>query len=826
MTRLQARVQAWMMRLRTLFRREQQERELAAELREHLALHIEENLRAGMPPDEARRVAHARLGGVEQVKERCREIHPFRWLDTCWLDIKLGLRMLRRSWGLTLVGGFAMTVAIGIGAAVFAVVDTFIWATLPLDDGHRVVAIQTWDATAHRRHETALADVDRWRDGLRSMEDVGAFRTIERSLVTTDGPAELVSIAEMTASGFRLARVPPLLGRPLVEADEREDASPVVVIGYDVWQSRFSTDPTVVGQTVRLGATVHTVVGVMPEGFAFPVNHQFWTPLRGERLDHLPPGPGGVVVARLAPGFTLEGAQAELTTLGLLPPAAGPETDAQLHPRVVPYTFAFTGDFERGELGWVVRLILLLVTLLLVPPCANIAILVYARTVTRQEEFAARYALGATRGRIVGQLFLEVLVLAAGAAGVALVLVREAFWRVQDFLSPELRGGAPFGMDFTLSPRTVLFAAGLAVVAAMIAGVVPALKATGREMQSGLRALGSRTGMQLGGTWTALVVAQVAFSIAALPVPNEARWTLVEIEDVAMPDASVFTGDHVIRSLPVDDAFFDVFDLPLLTGRGFEPGDFGPARAAVIVNRTFVDTLLGDGNPLGRRVRYFSTESIGAPAALEARWYEIVGVVDDLFADTRRGTMFHPAAPGQIHPMSLALRLRSDTAGVTSRLREITAALDPALRVDAVRALDAIHRQHQQGNYLGAFALATVTLSVLLLSAAGMYALMSFTVNQRRREIGIRSALGAPPRRLLAGIFRRAVGQLAAGTLAGVLVAFLLDFYIPAEEAGGWNIPGIVPAAAGFMMVVGLLAATGPARRGLRIDPTEALRDG
>ena len=410
--------------------------------------------------------------------------------------------------------------------------------------------------------------------------------------------------------------------------------------------------------------------------------------------------------------------------------------------------------------------------------------------------------------------------------------------------------------------------------------------------------------MQLGATWTVLVVAQVAFSMAALPVavemaygtvrsgilgpgfaaeeyltarvmmdretpsstevdaeagprpfasrfgslqtelvrqleaepevlavtvaaavPNEARQRFVEVDDVSAPEESVFTGNHLIRSLPVDDVFFDVYDLPLLTGRGFNAGDFEPARAAVVVNRTFVQTLLGDGNPLGRRIRYFNTENPDAPAGSEQRWHEIVGVVDYLFADTRRGTMFHPAEPVQILPATFALRVGSNSAGVTSRLREITAALDPGLRVDEVRSLDEIHRQHQEGNYLGASALTAVTLSVLLLSAAGMYALMSFTVNQRRREIGIRSALGAQPRRLLAGIFRRAAGQLAVGTVLGILVATLLDHYVPAEEAGGWNIPGAIPAAATLMMALGLFAALGPARRGLRVEPTEALRD-
>ena len=199
MSRMRA-CRAWIMRLVQALRGGRQEQELYAELQAHLALHIDENLRAGMSPAEARRVAHARLGGVEQVKERCREIRPFHWLD-----VKLGLRMLRKSWGLTLVGGLAMTLAIGVGTVVSAVYDLSFRGTLPLDDGDRVVALQTWDDRAHRRHDTSLRDYERWRDTLRSVEDVGTSHTIERTLVSANGPAEPVSIAEITASGFQLA---------------------------------------------------------------------------------------------------------------------------------------------------------------------------------------------------------------------------------------------------------------------------------------------------------------------------------------------------------------------------------------------------------------------------------------------------------------------------------------------------------------------------------------------------------------------------------------------------------------------------------------------
>ena len=282
-----ATLREWIRRLWGTLRQNPSDRDLERELTLHLELAEEDLRRRGRSPKEAARLARVRFGGTAQALERLRDQRGFSWLDTCWLDVKLGLRMLRRSWGLTLVGGLAMTVAITAGAVVFAVSDVFFWAALPLDDGERVVVLQTWDDRAHRRHNSSWLDVERWRNTLWSVEDVGAFQVSERNLVTADSPPEPVSIAEMTPSGFQLARVPPLLGRPLIEEDERDDASPVVVIGYDVWQSRFSADPTVVGQTVRLGDTVHTVVGVMPEGFRFPVNHRFWTPLHIDRSDHV-----------------------------------------------------------------------------------------------------------------------------------------------------------------------------------------------------------------------------------------------------------------------------------------------------------------------------------------------------------------------------------------------------------------------------------------------------------------------------------------------------------------------------------------------------------
>ncbi len=885
-------------RIRGFLRPGDLESDFDQELAVHLEMAEEDGLRRGLTIEEARRAARVRLGGITQLRESGRAAWGLPWLDVFALDARLGLRMLRRSWGLTVAGGLAMTIVITIAAVAFVFLDEFMGRTAPpLAEGERVVALQSWDAEARRRREVPQRDLERWRGTLQSMDDLGGFQTIERRLIVESRPAEWVRVAEITASGFRLARVPPLLGRWIAEADEHVAAAPVVMIGYDVWRSRFASDPAVIGHTVRLGEVLHTVVGVMPEGFAFPLNHRFWIPLRSDPSGSLKPAPEGVVFARLAPGVSLDAAEAELTTIGLLPPETRPASGDAPRPRVVPYTFAFTDDVERGELAWQQRIILFLVTLLLVPPCLNIAILIYARTVTRQEEFAARYALGASRGRIVVQLFVEVLVLSSAAGALALALAGPILTQIGEIFRrhPDLGGSLPFWVDFGFSGRAALFVAGLAVLAALIAGLIPALQATGRVLPTALRSLGSRTGIPLGATWTALIVAQVGVALAALPSSTELAWghlrpavlgpgfaadefltarlaidsqrlpaaaadlpafasrvrglraeVVRQIEAapgvsavtlaVALPGAEPVEVIEIdegaagarrvsprFRANQVDQAFFAVFEARLLAGRTFDGGDFGAAGTA-IVDQTFVRQVLGDGNALGRRVR-----PAPAPGSDAGPWYEIVGIVADRPANTSQGRIYVPLLPGAGAPggpIHLALHAGPDPAAMSRRLLEIGTSLDQTLRLDEVRRLDEVHSETQMFGNLATSALAIVTLSVLLLSAAGLYALMSFTVARRRREIGVRTALGARPGRLLAGIFGRSLWQIAAGVVVGVAAALVLHRSLNVEGLGGWHIPGILPVAAVFIMIIGLLSAAGPARRAVRVDATEALRDG
>jgi putative ABC transport system permease protein len=306
----------------------------------------------------------------------------------------------------------------------------------------------------------------------------------------------------------------------------------------------------------------------------------------------------------------------------------------------------------------------------------------------------------------------------------------------------------------------------------------------------------------------------------ASALPGAEPLTFVEMDEGGAGGRRI---RRYVRANQVDRAFFAVFDVPAMAGRTFDGRDFGAATTAV-VDQTFVRQVFGDDNALGRRVR-----PVPAPGSEAGPWYEIVGIVPDRPANTSQGRMYVPALPGARRPGSpirLALHTGRDPAAVSRRLQEIGTNLDPTLRLEDVRRLDEVYGETQMSSNLTSYALAIVTVSVLVLSAAGLYALMSFTVTLRRREIGIRMALGARPGRLLASIFARALWQIAAGVVVGATVALVLHRVMNIEVEGGWHIPGILPAAAIFIMIIGLLSAAGPARRAVRVDPMKALRDG
>ncbi|MGQ0639708.1 MAG: ABC transporter permease [Gemmatimonadaceae bacterium] len=846
------------------------------------------------------------------------------------LDVRLALRVLVKYPVLSSVSVIGLAIAIAIGTTVFGVVAAALDPSLPLESGDRIVAVQIRRADAPGNAELPVRDdFLAWRTELTAIRDLGAFQLDDRNLIVENEVTDVVAVAAMSAAGFRVARVRPELGRPLLEDDERAGGPLVVVIGHGEWQQHFGGDPNIIGRTVRLAETIHTVVGVMPEDFRFPRSHGFWVPLRLDASKSaFGGGPPIQVFGRLADGVTLERARAQVAMIGRRMAAAYPVTHEHRRPTIVP--FAHTAGITAVDPHDVWRLYLIQVgaTLLLLVVAVNVAVLVYARTATRTTEIAVRIALGASRARVITQLFVEALVLSLAAAAIGLSLAGFALDLLEQLFT-QGGDGQPFWFDIGLSPALAVYVCGLAILGGTVVGVVPALKVTGRRAYGSLQQFAARgSGMRLGPTWSVLIVAQVAITVAVLPAsihyasvllrtgmrdpgypaqeflrarisldreeaPSPAESTayqrrfdarfssaadalerrLVSEPGVAAAFVSAFPGGERDRWFEIEGdvvvgsaadsvrektmvhasinsasvGLFELFDAPMVAGRGFIDADTASGSTGVIVDTAFAARLTG-GNVVGRRIRNLEARRADAgETAGREPWLEIVGVVADppqpsTDPDDRwLPNVYRAAAPTslktdgpQASSIRLRIRVRSGLTPVfTRRLRDMVAAIDPRFELHELRSDEGVLSSGLRTLRTGALSVAVATLSVLLLSAAGIYAMLSFTVAQRRREIGIRAALGANPRRILSGVFARASAQLGAGVAVGVILAIALDgatdgMVMGSPSADGKGLRGAVvlmPIVAAIVMAVGLLAALTPARRGLAVQPTEALRD-
>ncbi|HVL68627.1 MAG TPA: ABC transporter permease [Vicinamibacterales bacterium] len=893
--------------------------EFDQELQFHIDQRTRDYLAKGMSPETARAAATQRLGDLARVRRTCAAVlaagraaeRRRTMLTVSWLDVKLGLRMFARHPGLSLVSVAGLAVAIAISAGYYLLVASMLDSRLPFDEDGRMVVVRVNVVSAPGAGGTALpssADFERWRRELTSIADLGAFRDDARNLIVDNGPStsrvDVVRVAAITASGLGLTGVAPALGRSLSEEDERPSSPPVVVIAHEEWQRRLDGDPAVLGRVVRLDGVPHTVVGVLPEGFGFPVNHRAWVPLRADDDGDSASGSGTVhVFGRLADGLSMEEARAELSIVGGRMAAALPATHAHVRPQVQRYTAAVVGVDDPGaQVG--LRVLQFGLSLLLVLVAVNVSILVYARTATRIGEIAVRTALGASRARIVAQMFLEALVPAIVAAAAGLGLLSVALRPFRAYLRDSPTDVVPYWFadaPLAVSPGVMLYAVVLATIGAVITGVIPALKATGRRVQCALPQFSTRgAGIRLGGTWTALIVAQVALAVAVLPaalhkaaqayragvleppavVAPLVRGTLEVSPGAAAPDdgprledvslrtarlavffqtlesepavsavtfASHFPGEEpaglveiegeaaqpvVLRVQPnrVATGFFDLFGVRVLAGRSFSAADSTPHASAIIVDQALAERL-GAGSVLGRRIRFVNRSRDGVPR--ENPWLEIVGVVPAFTAAIVPPVGYRDPLPrvyvagraGDLDPLTAVVRVTSGTpAQFSHRMREIAAAVHPSLKLHRLSTVVAeIDRERKVLRGI-AFGVISVTASVLLLSAAGIYAMMSFTVARRRREIGIRTALGADARRVLLGVFGRAGAQIGGGILLGLSMAAAVEWGAGADGLGGDG-HLVLPAVAALMFAVGILAAAGPARRGLAVQPVEALRE-
>ena len=500
-------------RLRLLFLRRNAESRMNREFQLHIEMEAEHLMRAkGLTADEARRQARVAFGGVERHKEALRHGRGLVWLGGLALDLKLAARLLARFPWLTVVGCTAMAFGIAAGVAGFEARTQLVNPLLPLDEGSQIVGLRNWDTSRNRVASTTAADFVAWRDSLTRVRDISAVSVFRRNLITDDGGAEPVAAAAMTASAFRVTRVSALLGRSFVEADEAPGAPPVIVIGYDLWTRRFSSDPRVIGRIVRLGREQATVVGVMPKDFVFPAAHALWIPLREAAGDTARSGGLDLFVfGRLARDASRAQAQAELNVVADRIARDLPDTRARLRPQVVPFSWL---TLDPGGIRIALALGNTFLVMLLVLVSANVALLMFARGATRETEIAVRSALGAGRARIVLQLFVEALVLAGLAVVVGLVAARFALGSLLATLEANSGRPLPFWMGNTLTTTTVMYAAALTILSAVIIGVIPALHVTGPGLQARLRQSTARGGgLRFGGVWSAVIAMQVAVTL-------------------------------------------------------------------------------------------------------------------------------------------------------------------------------------------------------------------------------------------------------------------------------------------------------------------------
>jgi putative ABC transport system permease protein len=795
-----------------------------------------------------------------------------------WLDWKLGARMLVKYPGLSVIGGLTLAGTIGLGAAWFEVTRQIVNPRLPFDDGDRIVRIDLWDAAEAGIEPRTSYDFQFWSE-LESIDELGAFRSFDRNLITADGEAIPATVTEITPSAFSITRVAPLLGRTLIDADADPGAAPVVVIGYDIWQSRFNGDRDVVGRAVRIGRATATIAGVMPDGYRFPVRHQLWVPLRVASAEPRA-GPGLRVFGRLSDDATFESAQAELNAVNQRTAAAH-----STHARLTPSVSAYASSGPALGTSRLLRLSNIFAWLLLAGACANVATLMFARTATRESEILVRNALGASRARVMGQLFVEAFVLCGIAALVGLIAARLVIGFGVRMLH-EYAIDMPFWWEFSIGPATILYAALLAFAGAALVGVLPAIRATGPRLQAALARMSSGgTSIRFGGVWSVMIVLQVMFAALCLPVglniamsafkEDPAPLTLPAHEyltyraeldrEVATTDADALTvfaeldrqleaepsviattfsnglprmhyplgrfvvqrdnalpvlidaqmdGDRV-RVASVDIGFFDTFRIQRVAGRAFHPADVGAPNNPVIINETLARSI--GGNPLGARLR--------VEYATEGPWYEVVGLVRANGVMGDADFMFVPTSAADVSPAVNVIHVQGGAAAFAPRLRTLAAQVEPGLRLYEVKPLDVVHSTRDPIAVPAMTTIAAITLLAMALSAAGLYSLMAVAVTRRTREIGIRMSLGANPRAILTALFARAATQIGVGILVGVSLCKPLMAALGNTEPWSEVIPAMLVASA-FMMLTGLVACGMPARRALRVQPTQAVRYG
>jgi predicted permease len=874
-------------RLRAIVRRGSAERELDEELRFHIDMETAKHVRAGLDPADARRRAVRDFGGVEYTKEAHRDVRG-RWLEELTADTRYALRTLRRA--PVLATAAVLTLAIGVGAntTIFSAVNAVILQPLPFREPGRLVML--WEENPEKGwHEQlcAPANVLDWKEQVRAFQDVAMFfEGAGTATLTGEGAPRHLSAAGVTGNFFDVLGVRAQLGRALVpnETWSAGGVARTMVISDRFWRAQFGADPRIVGHSVRVDGQAMQIVGVAPAGFSFPVEGidvwlpRAWKPaVRGQeffRRAHFMRA-----VARLAPGASLETADAQLQAVAARLKQQYPATNKYMGAGLTPLHTFLVGDTRLPLL-----VLLAAVGLLLLIACANVGNLLLVRAVGREREAALRLTLGAGRRRLVKQALTESLVLSAlgGLAGVAVGI---AGTRLLETMQPAgMLRVSHFAVDWTV----LAYILGVVVASGLLFGTAPALWTGRRSPAESLKEGGRGGETRRVRRWTeALVVAEVALAVvltlgAGLLVRSFRQLTQVDpgfdphgvlvapvvlsgpkydsaSKAVAFFDQLVtrvaalpgvagaagttpaplvgtgYTSDFVIAGRPageyyteithrrVTPDYFRVMHVPLRRGRAFTTADRADSPPVVIINEEVARKYFQGQNPVGQRLTFDKVPTDSS------QWATIVGVAGSerqraLSADPLT-EVYEPLSQDVSDGMSLMVRVSGDAGGMAPSVRRVVAELDPDLAVSDIRSMDAIRFVSLARERFLMTTLVVFAAAGLLLAVIGVYGVLAQVARRRTREMGIRIALGAPAAQVRWMVVRHGLTLVATGVGIGVSVALVVTRGLGALL---YHVAPVDPVT--FVAVPLLLAITGvaaawvPALQASRADPAVALR--
>jgi putative ABC transport system permease protein len=868
-------------RLRALFRRNAVEDELQQELGFHFDQQVEKHVRAGMTRYEALRQTRLAFGGMDRIKDECREARGLAAAETLLQDIRHALRLWGRNPGFALAAVTAIGLGIGVNAAVFTITNAALFKTLPSERSGHTVYILGRQPGCELPCDTGRSYPD-YRDfqaQAKSFDAIVAYHFAPVNLSDASSPERYPAML-ISANGFSAFGQKPVAGRDFIPADERADAAPVAMLADALWQRRYGRDPSIIGKEIRVNDVSTTVIGVMPPDMQFRTGVDLWMPLapvgdwQKREYREL------TMLGRLAKNVSLKKARAELDTISRRLQSAYPAADKDIG------TLVMEGrDYLNPRIRLVLMGLWIVVGLVLLVACANVANLLLGRAVERSREISIRIALGAGRGRVVRQLLAESVTLSTAGGVLGWLL---AVWGVRAF-DAALAGEKPPWLDFSMDYTVLGYLAAISIGSGILFGLAPALRLSRADVHAALRdgghgASGGARGRYLSSllvagemaTAVVLLVGTVlvlrtlvtvygasvgvntanvltmnvdlptkkyprqddrrsfyerlqarlralpgvaAVSIASTLPGHDGMSTAFELEGAGAVDRSLRPE---VRGLVVDADYFRAMDVRPLVGREFSGADGVAGTPAVIVNRSFAAKHWPAGRPAGRRLRLVED---GAPR----EWLTVVGVVPDIWQNDQRRDLepliYLPFLERPLAGMSVVARTRVPPATLGQPFRREVQAIDGELPVFAMHTLDEEIRQHDWSVHVFGALFSIFAAIAMLLAAVGLYAVVAHSVNRRTQEIGVRLALGANAANIVGAVFAQGMRPVALGLGVGLAAAFGLARLLRALLAGlgqpDWATFAIVSL---MLAAAGALACAIPARRATRVDPVVALR--